>query len=341
MKVIVDCDPGIDDIYALMLTSLVEDVEVLAVTVVHGNSTLENCFLNTQLAVQKIFHEKKKPPVYYGSASPFMENRKSDGFWGLDGIANTSFDLYKKEMDALKEEYELHAKESNEYAASKIVELINTYPNEVTILALGPLTNIALAHRLSKDEENFSKKIKKLIIMDYSVFTSVNYPEFNFAVDPVAAKIVIEEFKCDTQIVTFDACLRSFSIKVEEVIQEFEKYIDKSGRVHFIERLGISHWMNIAGPIYGFEALFSCDLVAAIVAFYAKELRIESKAIKQATVEIAEPKMEGLFKVIETDEPAVRNIEVVIKIDKEQVENVFKQHLAKLAALDHQENLVI
>ena len=179
----------------------------------------------------------------------------------------------------------------------------------------------------------------------YEIFTRANYPEFNFALDPVAAKIVVEDFKCDKQIVSFDSCLRSFSIHRDEVVKEFDKYIGESGGVHFIERLSISHLFKIAVDVYGFENLFSCDLVAAVFAFYEKELDIERKCVSRAYIEIDDPKLKGLLKVDEQSNDSTLNgdsnykTEIIISINKKQVEEIFKKSLAKLAALDRQQKL--
>jgi purine nucleosidase len=74
--------------------------------------------------------------------------------------------MFKTEIGNLKETF-LKEKKSNHspHAANKIVELVNQYPNEITIIALAPLTNLALALKLCHEPEVFTKKIKRLVIM--------------------------------------------------------------------------------------------------------------------------------------------------------------------------------
>jgi len=342
MKVIIDCDPGIDDIYALMISSLAENIEVLAITVVHGNTSLENCYVNTKLAIQKLFPTGKNPPVYYGAAEPMDVNKLTSFYYGNDGIADTSLDLYKAEVELLRAEFSASGLPFNKEAASILVELINAHPNEITVLALGPLTNLALAAKLSNDPDNFTKKIKKLVIMGGNepvgfsplpAIETVNYPEFNFALDPLAAKIVVEDFACAKLIVTFDACRRSFMVHKSVLEVEFAKYLPASKRVHFLERLALLHLVNIVWPRVGIDSLVSCDFVAAVCAFYADQCTVESKFVAKASVEVNEPNLRGLLKIVSYEDASngEKNTEIVIQINKEQITNVFLQALAKLA----------
>jgi inosine-uridine nucleoside N-ribohydrolase len=87
-------------------------------------------------------------------------------FFNIDGLGGSHELLFKNEIENLKETFLKEQKSNNlPNAASKIVELVNQYPNEITIIALAPLTNLALALKECPDPEAFTKKIKRLIIM--------------------------------------------------------------------------------------------------------------------------------------------------------------------------------
>jgi purine nucleosidase len=74
--------------------------------------------------------------------------------------------MFKTEIENLKEKFLKEKKSKHSpHAANKIVELVNQYPNEITIIALAPLTNLALALKLCHEPEKFTKKIKRLVIM--------------------------------------------------------------------------------------------------------------------------------------------------------------------------------
>ncbi len=92
---------------------------------------------------------------------PIVENiPRKDFFYGFDGLTGLSETDYKAEIDTIKEK-SLDSNNNQPHGALKILELVNKYPNEVTILAMGPLTNLALALHMSNDPDGFTKKIKK------------------------------------------------------------------------------------------------------------------------------------------------------------------------------------
>jgi inosine-uridine nucleoside N-ribohydrolase len=174
MKVIIDCDPGVDDAFALMLAS--QHAEILAVTIVAGNASVEQCAANAQLILPHV-------PIFLGRSRKVT----ADGFFQTDALMNTNappFIQYNK----------LNASE-------EITRLVNKYPGEITIIALGPLTNLYDAYKQGID----TTKIKQIHIMGGNFpHCIVQEAEYNFKLDPIAAKTVIEQFKCPIRIYTLE-----------------------------------------------------------------------------------------------------------------------------------------
>ena len=93
-----------------------------------------------------------------------------------------------------------------EHAANTLIRLTNENEGDVTLVAIGPLTNVALACRL---EPNFSSGLKNIVVMGGNMEAKGNAGiscEFNFHQDPEAAHIVLSEVVCPVSIVTWDVC---------------------------------------------------------------------------------------------------------------------------------------
>ncbi|MEG0306788.1 MAG: nucleoside hydrolase [Clostridium sp.] len=187
-KVIIDCDPGIDDALAIMLALKSEELEVVGITItsgnVHGKKGAENAL--------KILKELNRLdiPVYIGCCDPLKrELITAEDTHGCDGLGE-SF-LPKVEEVTYKE--------------GAIDFILETLSNEdITIIALGPLTNIARG--LEKDK-NTMRNMKELVLMGGAFKSFGNcsqVAEFNFWVDPHGAEIVFKELKRKITMVGLD-----------------------------------------------------------------------------------------------------------------------------------------
>ncbi|MBO8127133.1 MAG: nucleoside hydrolase [Firmicutes bacterium] len=176
-KVIIDTDPGIDDSVALGLALNSPELEILAVTTVFGNTTVENSFQNACHVLQKF--GSGDIPVYAGATQPLLrELVVADETHGPTG---TGYLKLPKEF-----------KPPSIQASLAILEILKKAADPVTIIALGPLTNLALA--LSLERELFTKKIKEIVLMGGSAGAPGNttpVSEFNFWADPEAAKAIL------------------------------------------------------------------------------------------------------------------------------------------------------
>ncbi|KAG4393925.1 hypothetical protein AAZX31_03G174400 [Glycine max] len=176
-KLIIDTDPGIDDSMAILMAFQSPDVEVLGLTTIFGNTTTELSTLNALLLCEMAGREDI--PVAQGSHEPLKggKPRVADFVHGKDGLGNTFLPPPKGEK-------------IEKSASEFLVEKVSEYPGEVSVLALGPLTNLALA---IKRDSSFASKVKRIVILGGAFFALGNVnpaAEANIHGDPEAADIV-------------------------------------------------------------------------------------------------------------------------------------------------------
>ena len=177
-KIIIDTDPGQDDAVAILLALASTELQVVGITCVAGNVELELTTINAC----KICELAGRPDtiVLAGAAKPISRSlvtaKHVHGRTGLDGV-----DLPTPRM-----------KISDINAVDFIIEtLLNSKNKEITMCALGPLTNLALA---IVKEPKIIKKIDQIVLMGGGFFEGGNITpaaEFNIFVDPEAASIVV------------------------------------------------------------------------------------------------------------------------------------------------------
>jgi len=178
----IDCDVGVDDALALILAFHSPELDVKAVTGVNGNVPLERVFENIQ-KVLSLIQPKKKPLIARGAEHPLKgEPIYAHSVHGQDGLGGAKID-----RKGGKEGWQFYAGSADEL----IPKMARQYPDEMTLIAVGPLTNLALA--IQKDPEGM-KKLKEVVIMGGAVRTGGNitpHAEFNIFSDPLAANIVL------------------------------------------------------------------------------------------------------------------------------------------------------
>jgi len=175
-KIIIDTDPGIDDAMAILFAFGAAEIEVLGLTTVFGNVSAERATLNALTLTQ---WEGKTVPVAKGADTPLMmEPRKhADYVHGQDGFGNIGWPEAACERDVRS-------------APHFIVDTVNANPGEVTLVALGPLTNLALALELDPD---IASKVKEVVLMGGAVHETGNVSpvaEANLINDPHAGDAV-------------------------------------------------------------------------------------------------------------------------------------------------------
>ncbi len=175
-KVIIDTDTATDDAIAIIMALKHNNFDVKAITTVAGNVDLQQA---TQNALYTVELCNKNIPVYKGSSGPIKRKLETSKFFhGKDGLGDTGPYIPK-------------LKEQKENAINKIVSLINSNPNEIEIIAIGPLTNIA---KVFDEDPSTINKLKSLYIMGgigEGKGNITHHAEFNFWVDPDAADLVL------------------------------------------------------------------------------------------------------------------------------------------------------
>lgn len=216
-KVIIDTDAGVDDAMAILLALNSPELEIAAFTTVHGNSELRFCTDNVLRILELANHGAI--PVAVGAAAPLIRKATYGKFvHGDDGFGNT--DLPSPSIKA-----------SEEHAVDLIIREVNEHPGEFTLVALGPLTNIALA--IAK-ERSIVDKIKRVVFMGGTFMTPGNatpVSSANLFHDPHAARIVYDS-GVDIISVGLDAC-RNFVFPKRE-IDEFPKKGSAGALIHQI-----------------------------------------------------------------------------------------------------------
>ena len=176
-KVIIDTDPGTDDAVAIMLALNSPELDVRALTVVPGNVVaaqgLENALRMVSLA------NRCDIPVAGGAQHPLFQKLITAEFWhGKNGLANVELPQSRCKADA-------------RFGPDLIIQMVHQYPHEITLLPIGPETNIALA--VLKDP-SIVPLVKEVIVMGGSISGgNVNAAaEANIYNDPEAAQIVFQ-----------------------------------------------------------------------------------------------------------------------------------------------------
>ena len=184
-KIILDCDPGMDDSMAIVMAAKCPDLELLAVTTVNGNYPVDVTSLNARKMLELL--GRSDIPVAKGMAHPMVRPSPKDPFThGKDGQAENFLPEPKLPLSPL-------------HAVDLMISLIQEHPGEITILCTGPMSNLAMA--LVK-EPSIKEQIAGVIAISgafglnrYAFANATGdtpQSEWNLYVDPDAAKIVYE-----------------------------------------------------------------------------------------------------------------------------------------------------
>jgi len=191
-RIIIDCDVGVDDALALILAFHSPELNVEAVTGVNGNVPLNQVFENIR-KVLSLIQPQNKPFVAKGADKPLKgKTVYAHSVHGSDGLGGAKIE--RKEAEG---RWQLYPGRADEL----ITKMARRYPDELTLIATGPLTNVALG--LKKDPEGM-KKLKEVSIMGGVVRAKGNitpHAEFNIFSDPLAAEIVFKSgWACDIEV---------------------------------------------------------------------------------------------------------------------------------------------
>jgi inosine-uridine nucleoside N-ribohydrolase len=174
IPIILDCDPGTDDAFALLLALASPELEVLAVTVAGGNVGLE-CTLPNALALVAL--AEAKVPVYSGADRPllgaFINETRVHGVDGLGGIALPTGGTAAPGV-----------------AADAIRDILRRAPQRVTLVGVAPVTNLALA---LMTEPSLADRVERIVLMTgaWGEGNATPAAEFNALNDPEALAVLL------------------------------------------------------------------------------------------------------------------------------------------------------
>ena len=201
-RFLVDTDTAGDDVTSLLLGLRWPDVRLEAITVAAGNVELDMCVRNALYTTEVA--ARTDVPVFAGADRPLSRELVTAHYvHGEDGMGNSDFPLPTKRADDLP-------------APKAIAELASRYPGELEIVAQAPLTNIALALR---EDPELPRKVKRLWIMGGAnnfVGNITPAAEFNFYVDPEAAKEVLAA-GFEVTLVPWDVCVNDATLTRKEL----------------------------------------------------------------------------------------------------------------------------
>lgn len=174
IKIILDCDPGHDDAVAIMMAGKHPAIDLLAVTVVAGNQTLDKTQVNARNVVQYLGLDV---PVYAGCGQPMVRQKMTAGdIHGKTGLDGPVFAPLTKKLE-------------EQHAALYLADRLLHSDGDITVVTTGPMTNLAMAMRM---EPAIIPKIRQVVFMG-GAYTNGNISpaaEFNIAADAEAAYVV-------------------------------------------------------------------------------------------------------------------------------------------------------
>ncbi len=175
-KLIIDCDPGIDDAIAIVSALQYPGFEILGITTTFGNAPIEQA---TKNALRVVELSGKNIPVYQGADKPLSVPLRAppDFVHGKDGLGNTR-------------QPEPSAKPQDKSAAQFLSDATRAHPGQITILAVGRLSNLAEAIKL---DSHFVRNVREVVLMGGALYVPGNVSpgaEANVGGDPHAADLV-------------------------------------------------------------------------------------------------------------------------------------------------------
>ena len=192
MKYIIDTDPGIDDSIAISLAYL-NKLDIIGFTLATGNIDKDKAANNLK-AVQNVLDSNI--PMYMGTKENKANTISAEYAHGKDGLGNIFMPISIKKFENIS-------------AEDFIIKSAHEYPNELTIICLGPLTNLASA--LEKDS-TIVNKISKIVFMgtSYDETLDIPYNEFNVKIDVDSAKKVFNAGFKEIRIITHEIGIKAF-----------------------------------------------------------------------------------------------------------------------------------
>ncbi|KAL3870548.1 hypothetical protein ACJMK2_038601 [Sinanodonta woodiana] len=191
---VIDTDAGVDDAQAILMALSYPDVKVLAITTVSGNTLAAQAGLNISRILQ--LTNRLEIPVFIGCSETLLGDvKEKDSYHGDDGFGDVP-DLNSPTEENIQTEHGVQA----------LIRMSKEHEGEITLICIGPLTNVAIATRMDPD---FGKRLKACYIMggNYKAVGNITTSaEFNFHYDAEAAYVFLNKLFCPITIVTWELC---------------------------------------------------------------------------------------------------------------------------------------
>ena len=319
-KVIIDTDPGTDDAMAILLALNSPEIDVQALTVVPGNVTAEQGLDNALRLVS--LAGRCDVPVAGGAQHPLNQKLVTAEFWhGRNGLANIQLPAPKCQADA-------------RFGPDLIIELVHKHPHQITLVPIGPETNIALA--VSKDP-SIVPLVHDVVIMGGSISGgNVNAAaEANIFGDPEAAQIV---FNAGWPITMVGLDVGNRTLVMRRHIQELAG--TRGPENDFV--VGVLNFLEDLSEKYGYQGVPMYDPLAlgavidpGLITTQAMRVEIETRgqftrgetvANRTNTVERNVPHDGRLW--IEAVDPVQPNVSVAVEVKTEAFIQMFLKRVA-------------
>lgn len=230
-KIILDCDPGHDDAVAITLAAAAPQMELLGISVVAGNQTLENTQRNARNVVQTL---GVNVPVYAGCDRPLVREKMIaadiHGSTGLDGpiFPPTTVPLQP------------------EHSVNFLIETLMKSDGDITVVTTGPMTNLGMAIRLQPGIVN---KIKQIVLMGGAIGNGNVTPaaEFNIVADAEAAHIC---FTCGRPITMIGLDVTRKVLCTPDIVERMSRVNNRASRL-FVDLM--AHFCKAQKEVFGWE----------------------------------------------------------------------------------------
>lgn len=269
---IVDTDMGSDDAWALMMIlraeQLMPNIKILGITCIHGNASLENVVKNTRRILERA--GRCDVQIFEGAGEALIPGPPfPNPFHGYDGMADLGEHNYST--------FNMQSTVRPENAIEAIKTFTMQYPKKVTLLCLGPLTNLALA---LKTYRGLSEQFEEIFLMggNYTgIGNTSRCAEFNFYTDPESANIVLHLAKCPITILPWEACMEeNLDITIDWRLNVIGNVQNK-----FVQFLNI-----VERKLYSqYDSWMVCDALLAAAYLFPKCIKKARSC--HATVELA------------------------------------------------------
>ena len=242
-RIILDCDPGIDDSVALSMALFHRSLDIVAITAVEGNVPAEMATKNVQTVIEQL-----DPPRLprFGAATPNDNSDYRDACFihGRDGLGEVGF---------------VTADHHQRHLSEKIIcDEVRAAPGEISIVCLGPLTNVA---RAMQRDPNFVENVGEIIMMGGSfngIGNITQTAEFNIYCDPESAR---EVFQAPLKKILIPLDITS---QVQFALDFIETLPDESNSIGAFLRRVIPYLFRSYHQQLGLEAVQIHDAIALL-----------------------------------------------------------------------------